>query len=105
MDNLVQPMVELIEFINLKNSYVIGHSYGALMACEIGMKMGTKLKSILAEDPGWSFTYEDLDVKEWGNVPNILRQKPNWKNSLDAVYELNGPDKESWNINSILNIF
>ena len=102
MDNLVQPMVELIEFINSKNSYVIGHSYGALMACEIGMKMGTKLKSILAEDPGWSFTYEDLDVKEWGNVPNILSQKPNWKNSLDAVYELNGPDKEKWNINLIL---
>ncbi|MFL2648476.1 MAG: alpha/beta hydrolase [SAR202 cluster bacterium] len=102
MNNLVQPIVELIEFIDSPNSYVIGHSYAALMACEIGIKMGTKLKSILAEDPGWSFTYEDLNVKEWGNVPNILRQKPNWKNSLDAVYELNGPDKENWDKNSIL---
>ena len=102
IDNLVKPIIELIEFVDSANSYVIGHSYAALMACEIGIKMGTKLKSILAEDPGWSFTYEDLNVKEWGNVPNIIRQKPNWKNSLDAVYELNGPDKENWDINSIL---
>ena len=101
-DKLTQPIVELIEWVNIPNSYVIGHSYGALMACEIGIKMGNKLKGIIAEDPGWVITLEGTDIKEWGPVPAIIKNKPNWKNPLDAVYSLNGADKEKWVIDSVL---
>lgn len=101
-DKLVQPIVELIESVNNPNSYVIGHSYGALMTCEIGMKMGKKLKGIIAEDPGWVITIEGTDIREWGPVPTILKNKPNWKSPLDAVYSMNGPDKEKWEVDSVL---
>ena len=102
LDSLVQPMADLIESINHPNSYVIGHSYGALMACEIGMKIGEKLSGLLAEDPGWVITYEGTDIKEWGPVPTVLKNKQDWKTSLDAVYSMNGPDKDSWDMNSII---
>ena len=101
-DKLAQPIVELIESVNIPNSYVIGESYGALMACEIGIKMGKKLKGIIALDPGWVITIEGTDIKEWGPVPIIIKNKPNWKSPLDAVYSLNGPDKENWGIDSLL---
>ncbi|GIT18738.1 MAG: hypothetical protein CM1200mP39_15440 [Dehalococcoidia bacterium] len=84
LDSLVQPMVDLIESINHPNSYVIGHSYGALMACEIGMKIGEKLSGLLAEDPGWVITYEGTDIKEWGPVPTVLKNKQDWKTSLEC---------------------
>jgi pimeloyl-ACP methyl ester carboxylesterase len=102
LEFFVRPMVEFIESINHPNSYVIGHSYGALMACEIGMKIGEKLSGLLVEDPGWVITYEGTDIKDWGPVPIALKHKQNWKTSVDAVYSMNGPDKESWTIDSIM---
>ena len=72
------------------------------MACEIGMKIGEKLSGLLAEDPGWVITYEGTDIKEWGPVPTVLKNKQDWKTSLDAVYSMNGPDKDSWDMNSII---
>ncbi|MBH64893.1 MAG: hypothetical protein CL784_00020 [Chloroflexi bacterium] len=108
LEHLVHPMVELIESIDHPNSYVIGHSYGALMACEIGMQIGEKLSGLLAEDPGWVITYEGTDIKDWGPIPFALKNKEDWKTSLDAVYSINGPAKDTWTVDSVvssLNIY
>ena len=78
-------MIEWIRAIDHPNSYILGHSYGALFGCEIAHKIGEHLSGVLLGNPGWTDIFRTISISERVPYPELLKANPKWKNPTDAI--------------------
>ena len=100
----VDPIIEWIRGINHPNSYILGHSYGALFGCEVAHKIGEQLSGVLLEDPGWTDIFRTMSISEWGPCPELLKAKPKWKTPTDAIEYAKASNPEGWETDPIRTI-
>ncbi len=92
--DMVSDLVNLIQSLGLSHPIVVGHSMGAMIAFQVGVRYPNLAKAMVLEDPPWLLPQQGNDNKSEETMMDWARKLPS--QSIEELETINRKDHPTW---------
>lgn len=92
--DMASDLVQLIQSLGLSRPIIVGHSMGAMIAFQVGVRYTHLAKAMVLEDPPWLLSQQREDNKSEETMMEWARKLPS--QSIEELETINRKDHPTW---------